>query len=149
MVVFQKNYQQMSDVVSLASDCGVTDVYFNRLNPLSIDQSLFDEALYQSDDFIEVFKTATMLAQEKSVSLLYPKSMRGQDASLCKYPWNNIYVTWDGYMAPCCAKPFPKELNFGNVFEKDFLTCLNSDEFSRFRQSLKNKITPEFCRGCC
>ncbi len=39
----------------------------------------------------------------------------------CHLPWNHFYVSWDGYMTPCCAKPFPKELNFGNVFDTSLM----------------------------
>lgn len=149
MVVFGMNYRQMPEVVSVASQCGIEEVYLNRLNPLSIDRSLFDESLYKSDEFQDVFGKTIALAGELGVPLFYPKSMQGDDASLCKYPWNNIYITWDGYMVPCCAKPFPKELNFGNVFERGFLACLDSEAFVQFRQVFKDGSIPEFCRGCC
>jgi radical SAM protein with 4Fe4S-binding SPASM domain len=149
MVVLSMNYQQMPDVVSLAAKYGVAEVYLNRLNPLSIDRSLFSEPFYRSDDFLSVFQKAIDLAHEVGMPIFYPKSMQGEDSSLCKYPWNSTYVTWDGYMVPCCAKPFPKELNFGNVFESGFLACLNSEPFVQFRQSFKDGKIPEFCSGCC
>ena len=51
-------------------------------------------------------------------------------------------------MTPCCAKPFPKELNFGNVFETSLMQCLNSKEYRQFREMWYKNETPEFCKKC-
>jgi radical SAM protein with 4Fe4S-binding SPASM domain len=51
-------------------------------------------------------------------------------------------------MTPCCAKPFPKELNFGNVFETSLMESLNSKEYRQFRRMWYQNITPEFCKKC-
>jgi radical SAM protein with 4Fe4S-binding SPASM domain len=55
---------------------------------------------------------------------------------------------WDGYIPPCCAKPFPKELNFGNVFQDGLINTLNSKDFQNFRNIWLNKEYPEFCNKC-
>jgi radical SAM protein with 4Fe4S-binding SPASM domain len=49
---------------------------------------------------------------------------------------------------PCCAKPFPNELNFGNAFEKPVMECLNSKKFQEFRELWFRNETPEFCKKC-
>jgi radical SAM protein with 4Fe4S-binding SPASM domain len=51
-------------------------------------------------------------------------------------------------MTPCCAKPFPKELNFGNVFETSLMECLNSDGYRKFRKLWYRNETPDFCKKC-
>ena len=66
----------------------------------------------------------------------------------CPYPWKGFYITWDGFLVPCCAKPFPKEKNFGNVFKKGLLNCLNDKDFIEFRAMAKKNITPDFCKRC-
>jgi len=51
-------------------------------------------------------------------------------------------------MTPCCAKPFPKELNFGNVFDTSLMECLNSEGYRRFREMWYRNETPDFCKKC-
>ncbi len=51
-------------------------------------------------------------------------------------------------MPPCCAKPFPKLLNFGNVFSDGVMHTLNSKEYRNFRTLSQNNRTPAFCNKC-
>lgn len=64
------------------------------------------------------------------------------------FPWSHFYITWDGYLVPCCSKPFPKELNFGNVFENGVISCLNIAEFEDFRAGWYKNNPQEFCNKC-
>jgi MoaA/NifB/PqqE/SkfB family radical SAM enzyme len=149
MVVFRENFTEMPAVVSLAADLGIKEVYLNRINPVAINPDLFDESLYGSAAFAEAFRMTRAAAAKKKIALSYPEGMGPTTPKRCCYPWTAIAVTWDGSMVPCCAKPFPKELQFGNVFDKGFLSCLNSQEFIDFRRSIKSSSPPRFCEGCC
>ena len=66
----------------------------------------------------------------------------------CWFLWSYPYITWDGYVTPCCARPFPKEFNFGNVFETNFRKIWNSKKYRDFRQSFKSREISEICIGC-
>ena len=66
----------------------------------------------------------------------------------CRFPWSHFYICWDGFIAPCCAKPFPKELNFGNVFENGVLNVLNSKKYRNFRTLWYKNQAPNFCNKC-
>jgi len=66
----------------------------------------------------------------------------------CHFPWSHFYITWDGFLVPCCAKPFPKELNFGNVFQSGVMNCLNDPAFRDFRKMWYKNQTPPFCTRC-
>jgi radical SAM protein with 4Fe4S-binding SPASM domain len=60
----------------------------------------------------------------------------------------HFYVTWNGYLAPCCAKPFPKEQHFGNVFKDGLMKCLNSSAYRNQRKMWFENKTPKACEGC-
>jgi len=66
----------------------------------------------------------------------------------CPFPWSHFYICWNGYITPCCAKPFPKELNFGNVFDNKLINILNGEDYKQFRQLWFENKTPDFCQKC-
>jgi MoaA/NifB/PqqE/SkfB family radical SAM enzyme len=148
MVVFNKNYLQMKDVVGVAKRFGIAEVYFAKLNPVAIDPAMNDPALYRSPAFRAALDEALSFAKANKITLRYPESLLHDDDAICYYPWNSIFITWQGFIAPCCAKPFPKIMNFGNVFESDFLECLNSPAFIEFRKGFSKGNRPAFCAGC-
>lgn len=150
MVVFDKNFHQMKAVVEVAKQFGIAEVFFAKLNPVAIDPSLYNAALYRSPAFKAALDEAIFFAKANNITLLYPQSLLDNDDTVCGYPWNSIFITWQGFIAPCCAKPFPKVMNFGNVFETDFLKCLNSQEFIEFRKGFcrSKGSRPAFCDGC-
>lgn len=148
MVVFDKNYHQMKEVVGIAKQFGIAEVFLAKLNPVAIDPALYDASLYSTPSFRSALDEARALAKANGITLSYPDSILDKDDSTCGYPWNSIFITWQGFIAPCCAKPFPKIMNFGNVFEEDFLECLNSPAFMEFRKGFGNGGRPEFCAGC-
>jgi MoaA/NifB/PqqE/SkfB family radical SAM enzyme len=149
MVVLQQNYVQMTDIVVLAHSIGVKYVNFQTMNLASItgwDKSIYH--FYTTD----AFKTQLQLAFEKAKELNIEMStfdfVTKNNFQKCMLPWGHFYISWDGWMTPCCAKPFPKELNFGNVFADGLMTTLNSDGYRYFRSQWYKNETPTFCTNC-
>ena len=75
----------------------------------------------------------------------FPKEASFHD---CIFPWEYPYITWDGYFVPCCGKPFPKLLNFGNVFHSSVMDVLNSEKAQAFRRQWQHNTPPPFCHNC-
>jgi len=148
MVVFDKNFKQMKDVVSIANDFGIDEIYFNTINLVANDWDLKHYELYHTQEFKEELNASFLLAKKYNINLIFPKMEMMKSFSNCPYPWNNFYISWDGYLVACCAKPFPKELNFGNVFDSGFMNCLNTIDFQKFREMSIKGISPGFCKRC-
>jgi len=152
MVVFKKNYQQMTDVVRLAKRF---DVAYLQINPLNIiansKWSMSFYNFYFSKKFQEKLSKATQLAKRLGVNLgspifadlNNPKTIRD-----CPYIWDGFTVSWDGYLPLCCGTNLPKEKNFGNVFEKGLLNCINNKELKNIRKAALKGKAPKYCRGC-
>ncbi|MFY7879039.1 MAG: SPASM domain-containing protein [Lacibacter sp.] len=149
-VAVKENYNQMKDVVQLASDFGVDFVNVTPVNVGSIStETIAYYELFYSDSFKQELKQAyDRSVQLGTVELTVWDVKTKNEFRKCHLPWNHFYISWDGYMTPCCAKPFPKELNFGNVFEASLMQCLNSKEYRQFRKMWFNNETPEFCKKC-
>jgi radical SAM protein with 4Fe4S-binding SPASM domain len=140
----------MKDVVKLASELGVSFVNITPVNVGSITSAGVDYYnLFYGDDFKSELKQAFDLSKQlKNVELSIWDVKKKNEFKKCHLPWNHFYISWDGYMTPCCAKPFPKELNFGNVFETSLMQCLNSKGYRAFRKMWYKNETPDFCQKC-
>jgi radical SAM protein with 4Fe4S-binding SPASM domain len=148
MVVLEENYHQMPEVVRLAKSLGIGEVYFNTMNLVANDWDTSYYGFYRSREYGQVVRETREVARREGIIVGFDDVASPRSFRLCPFPWNHFYVTWDGFLVPCCAKPFPKEKHFGNVFEAGLAACLNSAEFLEFRRMAREGSTPEFCRRC-
>jgi radical SAM protein with 4Fe4S-binding SPASM domain len=150
VVIVKENYHQMSDIIEFARNLNIQ--YINMI-PINLvaktdeDVSYYD--LFFSEEFINELTAAKQTARKyKEMEFIYSDISKGGGFSTCKYPGNYFYISWDGLLPPCCAKPFPKEMNLGNVFENGLKCSLNSKEFQNFRKLWYKNETPDFCKKC-
>ncbi len=148
MVVFEENYRDMEKVIPFAKECGINELGFNSLNQVAIDKGMSNYSFYTSVQFKEVLQKAHSLAADVGVSIEHPNIGQQNSFSTCPFPWGSFTITWDGYLVPCCAKPFWKELHFGNAFKEGLMSCINSEKCISFRKFSNNNITPDFCYDC-
>lgn len=144
MVAFGDNYHTIPNVVDFAKDLGVPHVHVNSRNLVtmpSIDIKEYD--LYRSKEFLDTITRAKELAHESGIHFT-----AFDNSGYCELVYNHFYITWDGFLVPCCAKPFPKELNFGNVFQDSLYECITKYQRSEFRRNWDNMAVPEFCNRC-
>lgn len=150
MVVTKENFTQMADLVKYAESVGVSYVDFTILNLASITEipvEYYD--FYKSPDFLNALdELENVVAQTKHVIVTKRNFEEESGFKKCFFPWTHFYVTFDGYITPCCAKPFPKEKNFGNLKDLNLIDILNSNEFINWRELWFKNITPEFCKKC-
>jgi radical SAM protein with 4Fe4S-binding SPASM domain len=148
MVVFEENYKQMKDVIHLAHDLKVKELFFNTFNLVASDLDMRMYDFYKTNEFLNEFHEAVKAANNLGIYVGYHDLTAPKGFTYCAYPWDDFYISWDGYAVPCCAKPFPKEMNFGNVFSDGLMETLNSQKYIEFRNLSKQNITPEFCKRC-
>jgi radical SAM protein with 4Fe4S-binding SPASM domain len=150
MVVTKENYRQLPEMVPYCRDKGVRGFYHTTYNLSSVtDTDAGYYQFYHSPEFMEVyrkFKETVGRYPEVEVTSWDYKGQNGFQK--CFFPFGYFYICWNGFVTPCCAKPFPKELNFGNVFDGGVMAVLNGKKFRDFRVLWKKNITPDFCRKC-
>jgi len=66
----------------------------------------------------------------------------------CLFPWYFPYITWDGFVTPCCEKPDPEEFNFGNIVEEPLKKIWNNEKMKAFRTALTSGNPPDICKNC-
>ncbi len=149
VVVLKENYLQMADIVLLAEELGIKYVNFQTMNLASVtswDISYYD--FYTTSDFKKALHFARQTAAKTAVEVSTFEFEKKNEFKKCLLPWGHFYISWDGYMTPCCAKPFPKELNFGSVIKEGLMATLNSKGYRDFRKMWQKNETPNFCQRC-
>ena len=150
MVITKENYMQMSDMFFYTQEVGIKYLNFTLLNLSALtDISTDYYDFYHSKDFVDVLKKIESTAKENPQVIVSNWDYRSKNSfRKCSYPWTHFYISWDGFVVPCCAKPFPKSFNFGNVFVDKFISILNNDLYRNFRQMWFDDQTPDFCKKC-
>jgi len=139
-VVCKINQNEMSKIIELANDLKIDEI-----------------------NFTSVRQWVGMLRPEEHKRLsnisLGRKSLESLEADLkikfnewagpdrCRLPFISTYITWDGYVTPCCMRD-AELFHFGNIFESDFKTIWNSGKFQSFRLALKTRKIPFICQSC-
>jgi radical SAM protein with 4Fe4S-binding SPASM domain len=150
MVVLKENYFQIADVLHFAHQEGIRYVNVTPINLVALPElNTGYLKFFDSPEFLKEWHKAQVMARNyPEIEFTYPNFKKNTHRRMCRYPWNYFYISWDGYMPPCCAKPFPKELNFGNVFDDGLINVLNSKKFRDFRKIWLEKNIPSFCERC-
>jgi len=75
-----------------------------------------------------------------------------QDATVerldCAYPWNMLYVRWDGEVFPCCCD-FGKHITVGNIHQQSLEQIWNGPRMAELRRTMTTPGEyPKACVNC-
>ncbi|MFT3751940.1 MAG: radical SAM protein [Paludibacter sp.] len=149
MVVTKENYFQMPALIRYADSIGIGYMDFSMFNlaaVTNIESSYYK--FYRSEEFLETITELKHVSEHTHNVTTNFNFAEGKGFQQCPFPWSHFYICWNGFITPCCAKPFPKELNFGNEFESNLINILNNNSFREFRKLWFENKTPEFCDKC-
>lgn len=154
-VVTKDNFTEMSSIIDFAHSLGIDFVNFNIMSITSMPQKNFDYYDFTSSEEFRnsLSKAVNEASKHKSMEVTGLEELRTAHNPTRKFHdclsmWQYPYITWDGFYVPCCGKPFPKELNFGNVFENGVMNTLNSDKAKAFRSLWQKNKPHHFCHNC-
>ena len=165
-VVMRKNLDELSDLVRLASRFGIEAVFVqhlchdfgeSQLPPQYMPMRRYvDEQtlLHEPPERIAAsFAAARLTARELGVELRLPELDRttdrgGTGRDRCDWPWRGGYVSYQGFMMPCCMISTPDRLNFGNVSDETLPLIWNGESYEAFRNRLASADPPDVCRSC-
>jgi len=84
----------------------------------------------------------------KSSNIYVDFSISDNQRRGCFWRKRGVYISWNGYVTPCCIRPNYEEFNFGNIFEEDIRHIWNSPKYINFRGALDAGKIPSLCKGC-
>jgi MoaA/NifB/PqqE/SkfB family radical SAM enzyme len=172
-VATKENLHELPDLICMASDLGVPEVYLQRLvffaqKPeaqfgMARDElAIFGE--FERNIEEEIVRECTTLSADLGIKFL---ASGGRDPinslaaarpadfapwQACMRPWTSAYVTVNGNCLPCCISPFATDdygsLILGNLFDKPFVDIWNSPLYQKLRTDLLSDHPHKACADC-
>ncbi len=163
MILTTETIAELPDLVRLAADIGVEEVYGQRLvltgNGVASEQfSLHDRV----DDRVRALVArAEALADQLGVTLrgsgrkpILESLTPAEDANpwlACWRPWRSAVVTASKRVLPCCISSFVSgydDLELGDLAEEDWRTVYNGPRYRALRRGLLSGQPLPSCQGC-
>jgi MoaA/NifB/PqqE/SkfB family radical SAM enzyme len=148
MVLLRETVGEIVPVLELAAEMGVRRVSLAPINLVLHEWSESYYDFYRTTEAVTAVRQACEHAARAGIELSYFDLASSEGFRSCPFPWDAYYITWDGFLVPCCAKPAPRLLNFGRVVDRGLLACVNDPAFVEFRQRSESNVSPPFCARC-
>ena len=150
-VVCMTNYQELPAIVELASDLGIGMVTF--VNVITFESTTRLDTLRVQQEIQSRFQEALQRARKLGV-LVKLELFDKLPVRECDFPWKRNFVTYDGYVHPCCYttqtgdRKAQNGRSFGNLVEKPFHTVWSGGLYSVFRRKMQQGVLPHECEHC-
>jgi MoaA/NifB/PqqE/SkfB family radical SAM enzyme len=165
-VLQRYNYFDLSNIITSANDIGLNQISFlpadvstsafNHQGSLSLDdiwltleeansfKKVIEESIVEFKDLYDSKFIAESPEKMRRIPIYYLALLNKAsfESPSCNAPWVSAVLESDGRLMPCF---FHKE--YGNVFDNDFESTLNSETAVEFRRNLNVKKN-EVCKKC-
>jgi radical SAM protein with 4Fe4S-binding SPASM domain len=167
MVIMHQNLHELPDLVKLAHQWSAEEMFVQHLSHDFGEPTLPEEyrpmrdyigeqsLAYEDPQRIDrYFNEAREVAQSLGVKLRLPRTTPKRYApgtpgrERCNWPWTGAYISYEGYMMPCCMVSTPDRGNFGKVTDHTLASVWNSEAYNNFREQLDSGNPPDICRSC-
>jgi radical SAM protein with 4Fe4S-binding SPASM domain len=167
MVIMRQNLPELPELVRMAHAWSAEGVFVQHLSHDFGEPTLPEEYRPMRDYIAEqslaheeparieqYFGEARRIAQSLGITLRLPRTTpkryaegtTGRDR--CDWPWTGAYISYEGYMMPCCMVATPDRINFGKVTDQSLQSVWNGPEYNAFREQLDSTNPPDICRSC-
>jgi MoaA/NifB/PqqE/SkfB family radical SAM enzyme len=137
-VVSHLNIEEIPELLRMASELGV-----DMVNLVLVENwKMLGDCEYEaSANFVATAHDRVRLdmLRKHHKECGYAYRLGIQDGSLrkgcCYWTFSSVFVTCDGFVTPCCIRPDPRSINFGNLHEESFKNIWNGRKMRAFRRS--------------
>ena len=150
-VVCNTNYHELTALVELAHEIGVGMVQF--VNIVTFDNTDSMSTVGLKAEVKQAFEAAIARADELGV-LVKVELFDKLPVQQCDFPWTRNFVTYDGYVHPCCYttqsgdRTAQNSRSLGNLAEQNYGDLWQQEDFVQFREKMAAGILPYQCRQC-
>jgi MoaA/NifB/PqqE/SkfB family radical SAM enzyme len=170
LTAMRENLDELPDLVDLAADIGIPEVYVQRLvltrrGLASKEHSLYGQlhkrqeaALAEAARRAEIhgiaFRASGLSTPWESLGVRDGPlgASHGRPWSGCFRMWRSTYVTANGSVLPCCISPFSTAdydgLILGNILRTPFADIWNGSKYVARRTALHTDQPLHPCEGC-
>ncbi len=167
VVIMRQNLHELPDLVRFAHrwsmeglfvqhlchDFGESSLpaHYRPMRDFVQSQTLLEEDPARIEHY---FTAARAVASELGVKLRLPRTRPRPHPpgtpgpQRCDWPWRGGYISYQGYVMPCCMVSTPDRINFGKITDNGVEAVWNSPDFQAFRDQLASDEPPEICRSC-
>ena len=137
MVVNYENFHELLDMIEYAKKLGFEEVIVSTpQSKYSKDQQNYIKGTSNSIQNDQSFREMENLVIKKAIQYGITLNFNRLDpiyAYKCLWNFNTTYITWDGYLTPCCHYDNPKIYNFGNILKQPFKKVWNNRKYRDYR----------------
>ena len=150
-VVSLTNYKELAGIVELAHDLGVGMVSMVNIITFGDTAELGTES--SEREVRDAYDRAVARGRELGV-LVKIELFDKLPVEQCDFPWTRNFVTYDGYVHPCCYttqtgdRQAQNKRAFGNLLTTSFEEIWQSEAYTTFRRKMKAGILPHACTHC-
>lgn len=170
LVLQRDNFHEVSDLVSLAKELGVDEVYIIPLVlfPLELSHNKKEKEVLVGDlrgniileELMRAEKLGRKLKIKTNLPLIikdfgiywgqyYAEEFKKMDNRICMSPWIQVYVHHDGTINPCCYFYAFKDYDMGNILRDEFQKVWNGEQYKCLRNAIRDgKRLPKVCEPC-
>lgn len=144
-VLMNDNIQQLCSMVTLLKKLGVR--YLNVIDLQNWGHEYADlKKLGAGNEKIQLLEKCKAAALKEGIYMCYEKKIN----KYCDCPWVNdrCFITWNGYVTPCCLRPNPDMYNLGNLMERTVVDIWNDPKYLALRKSLSIEKPLSVCKDC-
>ena len=148
------NYNEIPKLKEIAMDVGVDSLAISEMTNWYIpSEPEYAAAAEFNKKTIAISKEIKEKAQELTMSLKpfgKPVVYVGQEKikPVCRWMFNNIFISADGYVTPCCKRLNPEVFNFGNIYKENFAEIWNGKACRDFRRTMIEDTPNPVCDTC-
>ena len=150
-VVCSTNYQEVPALVNLAHDMGIGMVQFVNVITFQNTENLNIKHINHKLQL----KISQALNRARQLGVVVKVELFDKlPVQQCDFPWKRNFVTYDGYVHPCCFttqsgdRLAHNRLSFGNLVEHSFEEIWQGKMYSKFRKKMQQGILPKACERC-
>ena len=155
-VITHLNYTEIPAMVEIAYSLGVDQIGFVEVEHwMTPGEKGYDaEERFINEAKTKSFEIKNLIDEEvHKYQKDYPKFRIRYESTqkmkpTCHWPFTQAFITAEGYVTPCCLRPDPNVLNFGNINEKSFKEIWNSPQYIDFRKSMAEGESNPICDHC-
>jgi radical SAM protein with 4Fe4S-binding SPASM domain len=163
LVLCDRNYQELSQVVQLAADLACDHVYILpmleltdgshrlRISDIGRARRCLAEARELSDklgistNLSQIIEQGLVRSDRTDQVILPPQKMADKEYIPCFLPWYTLNIDALGEVTPCCNLSAMGE----NVRKKSLDEIWQGEKFDRLRAQMRERRLPSDCSRCC
>jgi len=150
-VVCTINYHELPAIVELAHDIGIGMVQF--VNAMTFESTEQVATTSVQTEVQAMFQQTLARARQLGV-LVKIELFDKLPVQQCDLPWKRNFVTYDGYVHPCCYttqtgdRRAQNRRSLGNLSTHSFGEIWHNDVYTTFRSKIQRGVLPHACEHC-